>query len=96
MFCVRQNRVRTSLREHIGRARTAQKIVSFDEFYEVVGVVVMDCESCALFYYDEDYDDYVCSADMDEDDYGRLVASERSVCPYYRDGDEYKIVRHQI
>ncbi|MBQ7558102.1 MAG: hypothetical protein IJT00_08560 [Lachnospiraceae bacterium] len=53
------------------------------------------CEDCAYFYYDEEYGDYVCDADMDEDDYGRLVANSRESCPMYVDGDEYKVVRHQ-
>ncbi len=53
------------------------------------------CEDCAYLYYDEEYGDYVCDADMDEDDYGRLVANSRESCPMYVDGDEYKVVRHQ-
>ena len=54
------------------------------------------CEQCAYFAYDEDYEEYVCEADMDEDDYGRLVSRGFSSCPFFRDGDEYKVVRHQM
>jgi hypothetical protein len=54
------------------------------------------CESCAYYVFDEDFDEYVCEADMDEDDYGRLLAEGAAACRYYRDGDEYKVVRHQI
>lgn len=32
----------------------------------------------------------------DEDDYRRLVESHYKECPYYRDGDDYKVVRHQM
>ncbi|MCR4797985.1 MAG: DUF6472 family protein, partial [Lachnospiraceae bacterium] len=32
------------------------------------------CEECAYFAYDEDYEEYVCEADMDEDDYGRIMS----------------------
>ena len=31
-----------------------------------------------------------------KDDYGRLMSNGFKGCPYYRDGDEYKVVRHQI
>ena len=55
-----------------------------------------ECDSCALCAYDDDYGDYVCEADMDEDDYGRLLTEGTAACRYYRDGDEYKVVRHQI
>ena len=54
------------------------------------------CESCAYYVFDEDFDEYVCEADMDEDDYGRLVGGNFKGCPYYKDGDEYKVVRHQM
>ena len=55
------------------------------------------CEDCTYYAYDEEYDEYICSADMDQDDYVRLMGSPNgTACPYYRDGDEYKIVRHQM
>ena len=44
-------------------------------------------------YFDEEY---VCDVNMDEDDYGRLVSKGFTECPYYKDGDEYKVVRHQM
>lgn len=54
------------------------------------------CDQCVYFVYDEDYEEYLCEADMDEDDYGRLMSDSRSICPFFRDGDEYKVVRHQM
>ena len=42
------------------------------------------------------YEEYFCDVDMDEDDYSRLVERGYKECPYYKDGDEYKVVRHQI
>ena len=27
------------------------------------------CESCVYYSYDEDYDDYICEMDLDEDEY---------------------------
>ena len=56
----------------------------------------MNCEECAYYVYDEDDDAYYCSVDMDEDDYGRIMAGSYASCPYYRNGDEYAIVRHQM
>lgn len=56
----------------------------------------MDCENCGNYVYDEDYDEYVCCANMDEDEYMALLSNERFVCPYQISNDEYKIVRKQI
>ncbi len=54
------------------------------------------CESCAYYSYDEDFDEYVCDAYMmDEDDWAKLMSGTEKACPYYRDGDEYRLVRHQ-
>ena len=56
------------------------------------------CDSCAYFYYDEEFDEYICDvgANMDEDDYARLLERQQQGCPYYQNGDEYKIVRKQM
>jgi len=67
--------------------------VSFDKEEDYY---MASCDTCAYFTYDDDYEDYVCDIDMDEDDYRRLVESSYRECPFYRDGDEYKVVRHQM
>ena len=54
------------------------------------------CENCAYYVYDEEYDEYICEADMDEDDFMRMMEQGQAACRYYRDGDEYRIVRHQM
>ena len=54
------------------------------------------CDTCAYFIFDEDYEEYVCDAAMDEDDFVRLRENGFRGCPYYRDGDEYKVVRSQL
>ena len=56
----------------------------------------MNCEECAFYAYDEDDDAYFCTVDMDEDDYAKMMTDHRSQCPYYRNGDEYVVVRHQM
>ena len=53
------------------------------------------CESCVHYDYDEDYDDYVCLVNLDEDEYLRFSQSSVKSCPYYRYYDEYKSVRKQ-
>ena len=56
----------------------------------------MDCETCAFYAYDEDYEEYYCTAEMDEDDYGRLMQGHYKSCPFWRNGDEYATVKHQM
>ena len=54
------------------------------------------CEYCAYFMYDDEIEEYVCDVNMDEDDFRRLMQSSFKECPYFKDGDEYKVVRHQM
>ena len=54
------------------------------------------CDECAYFEYDEDDEQYVCSADMDEDDYFSMITGNTKECPFFRNGDEYAVVKHQI
>lgn len=54
------------------------------------------CDSCVNYVYDEDYEYYVCEADLDEDDMVRFLGNQSFDCPYYRLDDEYQVVRHQM
>lgn len=54
------------------------------------------CDSCSFYIYDEDYDDYMCQVNMDEDDVARLMSDTNYECPYYQLDDEYRIVRKQM
>ncbi len=56
----------------------------------------MRCDDCQYYIFDEDYQEYICDMDMDEDDYSRFIASGNKECPYWRNGDEYAVVRHQM
>ena len=51
-----------------------------------------NCDYC--LYYDEEFDEYICSAagDMDEDDYVRFQTGTDRSCRYYRPGDDYTVV----
>ena len=53
------------------------------------------CEMCANYCSDEDFEEYYCDVDLDEDEYMRFLSSSEKMCPYYRNGDEYEVVKHQ-
>ena len=53
------------------------------------------CDTCAYLVYDEEYDEDICTMNLDEDDLARFYSSDAKQCPYYRNGDEYAVVRHQ-
>lgn len=52
------------------------------------------CETCCFYNYDEEYDEYICDVDLDEDEMVRFL-SGREDCPYWRPGDEYRTARRQ-
>lgn len=53
------------------------------------------CESCVWYSYDEEYGDYVCGMDLDEDEMAHFLASQSGDCPYWRPGDDYRTARRQ-
>ena len=57
------------------------------------------CEQCMHLYYDDEMEDWLCSAAdaMDEDDMARQFSfpQQNRACPFFRPGDEYTIVRRQ-
>ena len=54
-----------------------------------------ECESCWYYDYDEEYDEYYCMMDLDEDEVYRIMPSRSQHCPYYRQGDDYTLARRQ-
>ena len=54
------------------------------------------CETCVYYVYDEEFEEYFCDVDMDQDDAARILAGKHQECPYWRNGDEYETVRHQM
>lgn len=54
-----------------------------------------ECETCWNYDYDEEYDCYYCLMDIDEDEVYRISVSPSRHCPYYRQGDDYYLARHQ-
>ena len=55
----------------------------------------MECDTCWYYDYDEEYDEYSCMMDLDEDEVYRISCSRSKRCPYYRQGDDYTLARRQ-
>ena len=53
------------------------------------------CESCVYCSCDEEYDDYICEVDLDEDEMVRFLTARADSCPYWRPGDEHITARKQ-
>lgn len=56
---------------------------------------VTNCEECENYYYDEESETYCCAMDLDEDEMLHFIIGDFGNCPYFRDNDEYRIVRKQ-
>lgn len=54
-----------------------------------------ECETCWNYDYDEEFQEYYCMMDLDEDEYYRFVANKQTHCPFYRQGDDYTLARRQ-
>lgn len=54
-----------------------------------------ECEHCVYNMYDEEYDEYTCTANIDEDEMARLMQRAYAVCPFFRDDNEYKTAAKQ-
>ena len=54
-----------------------------------------NCEYCVNYSYNEEYDSYECLVNLDEDEMYHFMQRQFKNCPYFRIGDEYKIVQKQ-
>lgn len=54
------------------------------------------CDSCEFYDYDEEWEEYLCTLSLDEDEMIRFLSGDTGRCPYYRYYDEYKSVHKQI
>ena len=54
-----------------------------------------ECETCWYYDYDEEYDEYDCMMDLDEDEVYRIANSPSRHCPFYWQGDDYTLARRQ-
>lgn len=57
---------------------------------------INSCESCMYYEYDEDYDCCQCAVNLDEDEMMGFLSNNFKSCPYFKFGDEYRIVKKQI
>lgn len=55
-----------------------------------------NCEYCVNYSYDEDYECYTCDVSLDEDEMAKFITGNFKGCPYFKMGDEYRIVRKQM
>ena len=55
-----------------------------------------NCESCMYYSYDDEFDEYFCEVNLDEDEMVSFLTSQAFACSYYRLEDEYKTVRNQM
>ena len=53
------------------------------------------CEYCLNYVYDDEYDYYVCSVDLDMDEMENFIKGTIKNCPYFTVNNEYKIVEKQ-
>lgn len=53
------------------------------------------CDTCWYYDYDEEYDEYSCMLELDEDEVYRILTDRQGRCPYYRQGDDYTLARRQ-
>ena len=58
--------------------------------------IMASCETCQYAQIDEFTGEAFCDLDLDEDEALRLSQRRSKECPFYKDGDEYKTVRHQM
>ena len=58
-------------------------------------MVSTECESCWHYDYDEEFEEYYCMMDLDEDEVYRIRNSRSQHCPFYRQGDDYTLARRQ-
>ena len=56
---------------------------------------VSNCDTCVFYDWDDDFEAYICTADLDEDELEHFVHGSTGQCPYYRFYDDYKSVEKQ-
>jgi len=52
-----------------------------------------NCDTCEFYNYDENLGENVCTVNLDEDEYYRMMTSAK--CPFYKYYNEYKSVQKQ-
>lgn len=68
----------------------------FDERFKKKMSDAGNCEYCVNYSYDEEYECYTCEVNLDEDEMVKFLTGNFRQCPYFKMGDEYRIVRKQM
>lgn len=53
------------------------------------------CEDCVCYDYDEEWEAFTCTMDLDEDEMERFLKGMNTSCPFYRPGGDYKTASRQ-
>lgn len=70
-------------------------LIKYAVVTKMVREIKTNCESCVNYVLDEEYGEYYCKIDLDEDEMERYAAGRYRSCPHYRFFDEYLSVRKQ-
>lgn len=54
-----------------------------------------NCDNCAYYDYDDEYETYVCIMNLDQDEMEKFVTFTFNSCPYYKAYNEYTMVKKQ-
>lgn len=58
--------------------------------------VKSNCDMCEYYLYDDEYENYYCEMDLDEDEMFDFITSNIGDCHYFRYRNEYRSVNRQI
>lgn len=54
-----------------------------------------NCDECAFYVFNDDFECYQCEINMDEDEMYRFMSASDYACPYFRAEDDYFLARKQ-
>ena len=54
-----------------------------------------NCEWCMNYCWNDEIEAYECAVSLDEDEMTAFLMNSTRSCPWFRMGDEYKIVQKQ-
>lgn len=55
----------------------------------------MNCENCIFFVFDEYYNEYSCTVNLDEDEMLKYLQGDYKECSYFKLSDEYGLAKKQ-
>ena len=69
--------------------------MTYNNYNEGGENMAANCDECVNYFYDDEYECYVCLVNLDEDEMYRFLRGNTNNCPYYSPDDEYKLARKQ-